>query len=90
MAPEPDGKTPGEKRHVFDNPKNVWRVIYALHAICALSLAAEIFVRRHVAHSWEALFGFYSLYGFVACVILVLAAKEMRKLLMRREDYYDG
>jgi len=33
--------------------------------------------------------GFYSLYGFVACVILVLLAKEMRKLVMRDEDYYE-
>jgi len=23
------------------------------------------------------------------CVFLVLAAKEMRKILMRKEDYYD-
>jgi hypothetical protein len=33
--------------------------------------------------------GFYAIYGFVACVILVLVAKEMRKLVMRDEDYYD-
>jgi len=32
--------------------------------------------------------GFYALYGFVACVLLVLLAKEMRKLVMRNEDYY--
>ena len=36
------------------------------------------------------MWGFYAGYGFVACVLLVLIAKEMRKLLMRREDYYDG
>jgi hypothetical protein len=35
------------------------------------------------------MFGFYSVYGFVACVLLVLLAKEMRKLLIRKEDYYD-
>jgi hypothetical protein len=78
------------KRHIFDNPKNVRRVRYALYIVCALSLAAEIFIHRHVDHPWEALPGFYSLYGFAACVILVLVAKELRKLLMRGEDYYDG
>ena len=41
-------------------------------------------------HPWEALFGFYGIYGFVACVILVLLAKEMRRILMRREDYYES
>jgi len=40
-------------------------------------------------HAWEALPGFYALFGFVACVVLVLIAKEMRKVLMRDEDYYD-
>jgi hypothetical protein len=77
------------KRHVFDNPRNVKRVIHALYAVCAISLLADFFVERHVDHPWEWLFGFYSLYGFVACVLLVLIAKELRKVLMRGEDYYD-
>ena len=42
-----------------------------------------------MVHPFEGLWGFYAIYGFVACVILVLLAKEMRKLLMRDEDYYD-
>ena len=79
-----------DKRHIFDNPRNVRRVVYALFAICALTFAADFFVERHVDHPWEVLFGFYAVYGFVACVVLVLAAKEMRKVLMRKEDHYDG
>ena len=79
-----------EKRHIFDNPKNVRRVRYALYTVCALSLVAEIFVYRYIDHPWEAMPGFYALYGFAACVILVLVAKELRKVLMRGEDYYDG
>ena len=77
-----------DKRHVFDNPRNVKRAIYALYTVCTLSLLADFFVHRHVDHPWEALFGFYSLYGFAACVALVLIAKELRKVLMRKEDYY--
>jgi hypothetical protein len=42
-----------------------------------------------VSHSWENLPAFYAVYGFVACVLLVLIAKEMRKVIMRKEDYYD-
>lgn len=78
----------GEKKHLFDDTRNVKRVIYALYAVCGLSLIADLFVHRHVDHPWEALFGFYCVYGFVACVLLVLVAKEMRKVLMRGEDYY--
>ncbi|MCZ6606131.1 MAG: hypothetical protein O7A64_00435 [Alphaproteobacteria bacterium] len=79
-----------DKRHMFDNPRNVRRGVYALFAVCALTFAADFFVERHVDHPWEALFGFYAVYGFVACILLVLVAKEMRKVLMRKEDHYDG
>ncbi len=82
--------TENPKRHIFDDPNNIRRVRRVLYTVCALSLGAEIFVSRHVDHPWEALPGFYSLYGFAACVILVLVAKELRKVLRRGEDYYDG
>ena len=44
---------------------------------------------RHAERSWEGWPGFYAIFGFVACAALVLIAKELRKLLMRDEDYYD-
>lgn len=77
------------RKHIFDDPQNVKRVIYALYAVCGLSLVLDLVVYRHIDHPWERLFGFYCLYGFAACVILVLIAKEMRKVLMRSEDFYD-
>jgi len=39
---------------------------------------------------WEAWPGFYAVFGFVACVILVLVAKYvLRPLVKRDEKYYD-
>ena len=78
-----------QKRHLFDDPANVRRAIWALVTVSVLSVVAELFIHRHVDHPWEALFGFYAVYGFVACVLLVLAAKEMRKALRRGEEHYD-
>ena len=78
-----------DKRHVFDESRNVKRAIYVLYAVCALALIGDFIVHRHVGHPWEAIFGFYPIYGFGACVLLVLIAKELRKLLMRKHDYYD-
>lgn len=78
-----------EKRHIFDDPRNVKRAIRVLYAVCGISFLAEFFVHRHTEHPWESLFGFYSVYGFVACVLLVLIAKEMRKIVMHKENYYD-
>ena len=78
------------KRHLFDDPKNIRRVIHALYALCAVSVLAELVVHRHVVHPWEGLFSFYSLYGFIGIVVLVLVSKELRKIVRREEDYYDN
>ena len=31
----------------------------------------------------------YAAYGFVACVVLVLLGRELRRMVMRKEDYYE-
>ena len=78
-----------EKKYLFDNPQNVNRALYILYGCCVLLFALDFVIYRHVIHSWENLWGFYPVYGFVGCVILVLVAKWMRTFLMRSEDYYD-
>jgi hypothetical protein len=79
-----------EKKYLFDNPKNVKRVLYILYTCCALLLILDFVIHRHVIHDWENLWGFYPLYGFVGCVILVWVATWMRSFLMRDEDYYEN
>jgi hypothetical protein len=80
---------PQERQHLFDKPENVRRLLGILYLACALLLAADLFVHRHVQHGWETLWGFYAFFGFTACVLLVLLARQLRKLLKRPEDYYD-
>ena len=75
---------------MFDDPRNVRRVLWVLLVTCGFLFIAAFIFHRHVVHPWEALWGFYALFGFVACVVLVLVAKGMRRYLMRKEDYYDG
>ena len=57
-------------------------------AACAGVTVLDLVVHKHGDHWWN-FFGFYSLYGFAACVILVLVATWMRRGLMRDEDHYD-
>ncbi len=78
-----------EKSRFLDKPRNVRFLIRALYAVCIVVFAADFVVHRHIDHPWEELPGFYAVYGLVACVILVLVARELRKLIMRREDHYD-
>ena len=82
-------KSNDKKQYLFDDPKNVKRVVRGLIAVCLILFGLDAVLHRHEVHPWEGMFGFYAIYGFVACVILVLLAKEMRKLVMRGEDYYD-
>ena len=69
-------------------------MIVAFLVTWGLSLLLDAFGHRHPSFKHEELpielwWGFYCFYGFVACVLLVLVAKQMRKVVMRDEDYYD-
>ena len=79
-----------EKPGMFDKPQNVKRVLYSLFTCVVLLLSIDLFYHKHGIFTWESFFGFYSVYGFVACVILVIVAKYvLRPLVMRKEDYYN-
>lgn len=78
-----------EKTYWLDSSRNVDKIIWLVVVICALLFVADAFYHKHTELAAESIFGFYGIFGFVACVALVLAAKEMRKLLKRDEDYYD-
>ena len=65
-------------------------IMIALGVVCLLLLLADFFYHKHVHFDFENWFGFFALYGFFMCVALVLAAKVMRIILMRREEYYDS
>ena len=82
-------KQPDEKQYLFDKPQNVSRLLRGFYAVCGLLFVLDFVIHRHASRIWEGLPGFYAIFGFVACVVLVLLAREMRRLLMRREDYYD-
>lgn len=75
--------------HLFDRPRNVRRVRWGLYSLCVLALVLDFVVHRHVSHPWERLPEFYPLYGFAGCVVLVLAARGLRRLVMRPPDYYE-
>ena len=84
-----------DKEHLFDNPRNVARLIRIFVVVCVLMLGLDFAIHRHLSFAEgdfaaEGFFGFYAAYGFVACVLLVLAAKQMRRVLMKPEDYYEA
>ena len=78
------------KKYFFDHQRNVKRLLLCLYFVCGLLFALDFLIHRHVSHSWENVWGFYPVYGFVGCVVLVLIARWMRTFLMRPYDYYNS
>ena len=78
-----------EKIYFFDKPENVKRVLNVFYTLCVILVLADFVVHRHIGLVWENIPAFYAIYGFVACVALVVVAKLIRKIVMRKEDYYN-
>lgn len=78
-----------EKKYLFDNPKNVELLLKVFYAICIFLVVVDFIVHRHILLAWENIPAFYAIYGFIACVVLVVLAKIMRIYVMRDEEYYD-
>ena len=78
-----------EKRYWLDEPKNVRKIIITLISTCAGLTIADLLYHKHVHIDIEKIPGFHGAYGFIGAVFLVMAAKWSRKILMRKEDYYD-
>jgi len=80
------------KREVtfFDQQRNVALILKTFYALCIILVLLDFFVHRHIYVYFETIPAFYAIYGFVACVVLVVLAKIMRKGLMRDEHYYDA
>jgi hypothetical protein len=78
-----------KKRYWLDKRRNVDRLVHAFYVICAFLIVVDVFVPKHGPFALEHVFGFYGLFGFLACVALVLIAKQLRRILIRPENYYD-
>jgi hypothetical protein len=73
----------------LDSPKNRARIRKFFYISLLILLAIDFFIPKHGHFSWEAAYGFYAAYGFIGCVSLIFIAKGLRRLVKRREDYYD-
>lgn len=74
---------------IFDDPKNVKRLLLFFFVSLGVLLILDFFIHRHVEFLWEKSPEFYAVYGFLSCVGLIFIAKILRFFTKRREDYYD-
>jgi hypothetical protein len=79
----------------FDRPASrrlLWRLLYGA---CTVSVLLElVLIATHQRHghfgeaSPDGWWFFYALLGFIACALMILAAKGLGAWLKRPEDYY--
>jgi hypothetical protein len=74
---------------IFDNPKNVNRLLRGFYVSLAVLLAADFFIHKHPEFPWAGRHQFFAAYGFVSCVLVITIAKVLRFFVKRREAYYD-
>ncbi len=75
------------RRHL----KQLIRLSFVALAFLVLYDACPVMVDKHHAHTRaEHLPGFWALFGFVACAVIILVSKWFgHSGIMKREDYYD-
>ena len=63
----------------------------SLVVLAALVLWDALFVSKEHVHTFvERIPGFWAVFGFVACVVIIIVSKWFGHLgIMTREDYYD-
>lgn len=74
---------------IFDKHKNVQRLLYIFYSSLMILLIIDFFIHKHGEFPWETAPEFYAVYGFVSCVGLIFIAKLLRKIVRRKENYYD-
>ena len=77
--------------HLPNSVPEPWsrRILIGFAVLCVITFAFDFVIEREVHHGWEEIPGFYALFGFLGVAALILASKELRRIVARSEDYYD-
>jgi hypothetical protein len=89
MGKDDQENKPVEKTWWLDSSENVTKLYRTVWAVGLALIGIDLVVHRHAETAFDGWFGFFGVYGFVACVSLVIAAKGLRRIVMRPEDYYE-
>ncbi len=77
------------KQNWFYRKSSIKKLWIGTIIVLALTVIAEFFVHLHPHFDIESYFAFHAVYGFLACIAMVLFAKLLGYLIKRKDDYYD-
>lgn len=86
--PPPPAKSPGEDDAWLARPSSIrllWRLFYG---VLALSVTAQLLIKVKGYFGVDGWFAYGAVYGFLACVAMVVFAKILGRFLKRDVDYY--
>lgn len=78
-----------EGEHWLVRPRTLRGLWIAFIAVLAATVAAGFAVDMHPHFEVERLPAFFALFGFGACVAMVVGSKLLGALLKREDTYYD-
>jgi hypothetical protein len=76
--------------HWLDDPRHIKLLWRGFIAVLALTVGAEFLVHLHPHFEVEGLFGFHAAYGFIVCLLMIIAAKGLGLFIKRSDRYYDS
>ncbi len=92
------GMPGNERRYPFlgraflwvDRPGNPLKIVWGLAAACIVLVVLDVFLVEHKSGGMESVPGFYAVAGFVMFSTIIIAARLLRTVIGRGEDYYSG
>ena len=69
----------------FDKPEHFRLFLRLFFAALGMLLIADLFIDKHAEFPWEETPCFFAAYGYISCVVLVLVAKVLRRLIRKDE-----
>ncbi len=79
----------GSEKHWLVRPASIRKLWIAFVAILALTVLAQIAFPLHGVFEIDDWFAFPAIFGFLACVVMIVGAKVLGIFLKRKDVYYD-
>jgi uncharacterized membrane protein len=77
------------KLHWLQRPETIRKLWIGSVAVLAVIALLDAVVHGHGIFGIDGTFGFYSWYGLLTCIAMVIFAKALGVFLKRGDNYYD-
>lgn len=78
-----------ETKHWLVRPRTIRLLWIGFIVVLGALALADVLLHPHALFGIDGTFGFYSWYGLVTCMAMVLFAKALGLLLKRPDTFYD-